>query len=244
MNAALTIAVTIALIVAITAIVIIGSSDTIAKRDRPHGHHQPSSTGSPISLIEIENVLTAKECRALMSLAADRMGAARVVSVEGSVRNAEDRQSEVYWVEGGGGGGGGIRVPVSKLVRTAERLTGLDKSHFERLQIARYTPGGFYRPHYDTCNEEAGCERFRANGGNRHATLLVYLNDDFGGGQTVFPLVPTSITPQQGKAVFFRTTDLDAGHVIRESLHEGRPIEDGHKWIANLWIRERKVSGQ
>lgn len=228
-------AASVAIIVTILALV--AFIMIMGQKQHTRNHDLPSRPPihSAISLVEITDALTAEDCGALMTLAEDRMAAAKVVSADGSVQNTKDRQSEVYWMSGR------RSAQETKLAGIAQQLTGLKGRHLERLQIARYSPGGFYRPHYDTCNEPTGCKNFRAKGGNRHATLLVYLNDDFEGGQTHFPLLGESIQPRQGKAVFFKTTDLETGRIIEESLHEGKAIQGGHKWIANLWIREEKI---
>jgi collagen type III alpha len=43
----------------------------------------------------------------------------------------------------------------------------------------------------------------RRNGFNRHATLLVYLNDVQQGGRTCFDHLGIAVQPQQGKALLF-----------------------------------------
>ena len=76
----------------------------------------------------------------------------------------------------------------------------------------------------------------------RYATLLLYLNDNFGGGQTNFPraINPThhdglTVTPQKGKAVLFYNM-LPDGNVDDLSQHQALPVTEGEKWLANLWI--------
>ncbi|MBW4673643.1 MAG: 2OG-Fe(II) oxygenase [Desmonostoc geniculatum HA4340-LM1] len=51
--------------------------------------------------------------------------------------------------------------------------------------------------------------------------LVVYLNDEFQGGETVFPQRGIKISPQLGKAVLFN-------HSI---LHEGAKVFKGLKYI-------------
>ena len=79
---------------------------------------------------------------------------------------------------------------------------------------------------------------FRVNGDNgpRLLTVLFYLNDDFEGGETIFPKINKVVKPQKGKAVIFRNVDND-GVIISQAVHGGEPVKNGEKWIANKWIR-------
>ena len=43
------------------------------------------------------------------------------------------------------------------------------------------------------------CQDFLKRGGNRYATFLLYLNDDFEDGETYFPLRNKKIKPEKGK---------------------------------------------
>jgi len=102
----------------------------------------------------------------------------------------------------------------------------------EMVQVVKYIPGDYFRPHYDE----------RASGGmyGRHATLLVYLNDDFTGGETVFPRLNRTIQPEKGKAILFKNTNLETRRCLWKSFHEGRPVVSGEKYILNLWIHCKK----
>jgi prolyl 4-hydroxylase len=72
--------------------------------------------------------------------------------------------------------------------------------------------------------------------GPRYYTLLIYLNDDFEGGETVFPKINKFVKPKKGKAVLFQSVD-HRGVIIDEAFHGGNPVSAGQKWIANKWIR-------
>lgn len=51
------------------------------------------------------------------------------------------------------------------------------------LQILHYQPTEKYQPHYDYFHDDVNV----ANGGQRIATVLLYLTDVEEGGETVFP---------------------------------------------------------
>jgi prolyl 4-hydroxylase len=70
-------------------------------------------------------------------------------------------------------------------------------------------------------------------------TILVYLNDNFKGGETSFPMLDKKIKPEKGKAVIFYNTDTN-GTILRKSKHAGIPVIEGEKWICNKWIHLNK----
>jgi hypothetical protein len=74
--------------------------------------------------------------------------------------------------------------------------------------------------------------------GQRIATFLIYLNDDFEGGETVFPKAGLSVRPAKGDALFFANVD-EAGAPDPRSLHAGLPVAAGEKWIVSQWIHNR-----
>lgn len=114
---------------------------------------------------------------------------------------------------------------------------GLPASHGEFLSLLQYRPGEEYKLHYDYFNTATpGAAVNLAQGGQRVQTLLVYLNDDFGGGATAFPRAGLSITPRRGDLVHFYNTDA-AGEGDRLTLHAGEPVLSGEKWLASKWVR-------
>jgi prolyl 4-hydroxylase len=98
----------------------------------------------------------------------------------------------------------------------------------------QYSEGGLFLPHYDACDHH--CERMDGKDGPRILTVLIYLNDNFEGGETSFPEIGKQVKPEKGKAVVFSNVDK-YGRIIKQSLHGGQPVVSGKKWIANKWIR-------
>src|SRR5262249_4111963 len=78
----------------------------------------------------------------------------------------------------------------------------------ERFRYYRYRPGQKFALHRD------GAFR-RENGEESKLTCILYLNDDFAGGETT--VKDRVVKPRQGMALIFR----------HEFLHEGRPVLDG-----------------
>jgi prolyl 4-hydroxylase len=185
-------------------------------------------------LYEIPGFLTPAECRDIRE-AALRTGLrpSEIYGASSDAVNGGARKSSTAWLDLS------ASLVVRKISELTSELTGLPVSHQEDLQVVRYPPGGFFKPHYDCC--EGGpeeCKRMNSAGGPRKVTLIVYLNDDFRGGETVFPYVGQSVVPELGKAAVFWSTD-DAGNVIEKAFHGGNPVVGGEKWICNKWVHPR-----
>lgn len=110
--------------------------------------------------------------------------------------------------------------------------------HFEKTQIQRYNPGQYVASHMDYFN----CGRHVTNN-DKMATLIIYLNDDFTGGETQFDYLNIKVKPQKGSALFF---NYDYGENVKtKSKHGGSPVIEGTKYIITCWIREKPIgSGQ
>lgn len=104
--------------------------------------------------------------------------------------------------------------------------------HMEYGQIQKYEEGQEYTPHYDYFY---AVPYLVSN--DRIATLIVYLNDGFSGGETEFPLLDLKITPKRGRALYFEYKYID--DINRSTLHAGLPIIKGEKWIITIWIRQK-----
>lgn len=118
--------------------------------------------------------------------------------------------------------------------------TNLPVPVFEPVQVMHYAVGQEFRPHYDFLNpeEEEGYTTQLARFGQRIATFLLYLNDDFEGGETAFPAAGLSYRGSKGDALFFANVDRsNAPDPL--TLHAGLPPTRGEKWILSQWIRDR-----
>jgi hypothetical protein len=139
---------------------------------------------------------------------------------QGDIRHyASDlRTSRTAHLPGFGGG------PFDAVYAHAAATLDIAPERFEPMQCVRYDPGQSFHAHFD--------------GLHREATLLVYLNDRFEGGETFFPDAGTSIAPRAGMGVLFRNRDAD-GRPIPWARHAGLPPRAGTKYVCNLWVRQR-----
>ncbi|MDZ4691246.1 2OG-Fe(II) oxygenase [Terricaulis sp.] len=110
----------------------------------------------------------------------------------------------------------------------------------EPTNVLHYAPGQEYRPHFDfvTPDEAPAFQRELASVGQRVATVLIYLNDDYEGGETHFPRLNFRYRGATGDALIFWNLSA-TGQLERQSLHAGVPVVAGEKWILSKWIRER-----
>ena len=111
-------------------------------------------------------------------------------------------------------------------------------SQMENITVIKYNVGGEYKIHHDSFFEtEEYYADITANGGNRIKTALIYLNDDFTGGETTFPYLETIIKPEKGKLVIW--DNMLEGKIYQEGHHAGLPVKTGIKYIAVIFIREK-----
>jgi prolyl 4-hydroxylase len=212
-------------------------------------------------VFSIDNFLTDDECHSLMA-AAQAQGLQGSTLYAGGMapqaqRDRSTRSSTNTWL------GRDTSVVTDRIYRRAAHLLQMksallqqpafyrddddpDAPHHdvtqhaiaESLQIIRYQPGEEYTAHHDFVYPS---QRHRYQP-TRYATLLLYLNDDFTGGETNFPraINPThheglTVTPKKGQAVLFYNI-LPDGNVDDFSQHQSLPVQKGEKWLANLWV--------
>jgi prolyl 4-hydroxylase len=97
---------------------------------------------------------------------------------------------------------------------TGERVTMAPVGVFCPLRVYRYERGQRFGLHHDQSYS-------REDGARSLLTLMVYLNDDFVGGETDFPEQRRRVSPAAGTALWFQ-------HML---LHAGRAVESGVKYV-------------
>lgn len=130
---------------------------------------------------------------------------------------------------------------VDDLVSRVAAIVKLPTCNFEGVQYLTYEVGQQYKPHYDYFNPgNTSSEAQIARGGQRVATVVLYLQNADEGGGTVFPKLNETYNPRPGSAVGFWNT-LD-GQLNPMSLHGGEPVISGKKVVLVFWIREREFA--
>jgi prolyl 4-hydroxylase len=179
------------------------------------------------------DLLSPEECEQLIELARPRLARSLTVATKtgGEEVNADRTSNGMFFQRG-----------ETELVRRIEqriaRLVNWPEENGEGLQILQYGPGAEYKPHYDYFDPaEPGTPTILRRGGQRVATIVMYLAEPEKGGGTVFPDVHLEIAPKRGNAVFF---SYERAHPSTRTLHGGSPVLAGEKWIATKWLRERR----
>lgn len=178
------------------------------------------------------NVLSHEECDRLIALSRPKLKISTTIDNKtGEAKAHEHRSSQ----------GTFFKLRENDFIREIdERLAGimnLPIENAEGLQILNYQVGGEYRPHFDYFPpEHPGSSLHIEKGGQRVATLILYLNDVEEGGETVLPEVSLKIAPLKGAALYF--SYFHQGKVDPMTLHGGCPVVAGEKWIATKWVRE------
>lgn len=95
----------------------------------------------------------------------------------------------------------------------------------ERLRCYRYDPGQRFSPHVDGAVVRADDERSLL-------TFMVYLNEDFTGGETYFLHLEQTVIPRTGLGLLFQ----------HRLLHEGCPVTSGRKYAVRCDVLYRAPS--
>jgi len=119
-------------------------------------------------------------------------------------------------------------------------ITGEAMNHQEMLGVLRYEPGQQYKPHGDFILPDIqGRNPEVDRSGQRIKTFLIYLNDDFIGGETEFFDIKIKAKGAKGEGLVFHNVDKDGNPDLR-TIHAGCPVTDGIKWLSTIWIRDRE----
>lgn len=126
-------------------------------------------------------------------------------------------------------------------VRLATAI-GAAPPFLEASQVLHYSVGQEFKPHHDYLDPESALSVEIARNGQRAATVLIYLNEGFEGGETRFPAIGLDYRGKTGDALMFSNLD-PGGRPEPASLHAGLPPTTGEKWIFSQWVRDRPIGG-
>lgn len=119
------------------------------------------------------------------------------------------------------------------------RAAGLPVPGLEWTQVLHYEVGQTFDWHVDWLDPATpGYAADLAARGQRIATLLVFLNDDFEGGETAFEAGGLRHRGRKGDALLWANT-LPDGSIDRRTRHAGLPPTRGEKWVLSQWLRGR-----
>lgn len=120
-----------------------------------------------------------------------------------------------------------INASVSRAYQTViTKAVGREFAWFERPQVLRYEPGGWYNIHADSEVLIPGGQSWAKNI-DRDISLLIYLNGDMEGGALDFAFLNYAHQPQAGDLVFFPSDHRYA--------HQSLPVRSGFKYAVVSW---------
>ncbi|KAG1661147.1 hypothetical protein FOA52_002522 [Chlamydomonas sp. UWO 241] len=102
---------------------------------------------------------------------------------------------------------------------------------YESAQVTRYESGQHFLSHEDGFHRALA----EANGFQRSATLLLYLNTVPRGGCTRFEKLDLAVAPVKGKLLVFFPSKAD-GTADSRTLHTGEDAEDTTKHVIQQWV--------
>jgi prolyl 4-hydroxylase len=176
-------------------------------------------------ITRFRGAVSAAECEFLIVLAEPMFAPSLVSSAKGDIRDPirTSDGSTMHWL---------VEDPMIHAIN--RRLAALSDTHVEQgeaMQVLRYRPGQQYRRHVDWLGDTPGQRRI--------LTALVYLNDDYDGGETEFHKIALTIKARRGDVLVFRSEGPD-GRLDPLTEHAGLPITRGVKYLASRWIREAR----
>jgi len=189
------------------------------------------------NLIVFESVLSMEECDEIIRRSVDKLERSSAIDpFSGEALVVDDRTSEGTYFH--------LNADpfIERLDRRISELMHWPVDRGEGLQVLHYHVGGEYKPHFDFFPREySGSHIPLRQGGQRVATMVIYLNDVEAGGATIFPELNIEVLPRKGSAVYFQYTNSQ-GQNDKQTLHGGAPVVKGEKWILTKWMRQHKMN--
>lgn len=191
--------------------------------------HLNSSPG----VYTITNFVTKEECDHMIELAKPTL-IDSVVSDDKSGYKSPGRTSKTSWIDHH------HDEITTNICKKISNKVGIPIENAEKFQVVYYGETNEYRAHCDSWDHDGSEKSMRCikYGGQRLLTALVYLNHVEGGGETNFPKLKKSVSPELGKLLVFENVFKNTHNKHPLSEHAGMPVIKGEKYIFNLWYRE------
>lgn len=187
-------------------------------------------------VVVIERFMSAAECRWLIQRGRPGLSRAMVYRGSSQAHTADTRtNTEVAFTILN------ADVVLNLIRERMSSVTRAPTAFFEIAKMLHYEPGQQFALHADflQLNTPQLVQEVQVRG-QRAATFLVYLNDDYAGGETDFPRIGFRFKGNSGDALLFSNVDA-AGAPDYDTVHAGLPPTHGEKWLLSQWIRSRPV---
>lgn len=186
----------------------------------------------------IENFLSNDEIEHLIAVAAPKMTRSMVIEpVTGQGKQSDYRTGMTGMLARG------QDLIIKEIESRIASVARVRTQQLEFLNVNRYDVGDEFKPHTDwfapNAPQLAPQLKF---GGQRIASMLVYLNEPEEGGETTFDELGLKVKPVKGAALFWHNVK-ESGEPDPLTLHCGKPVLKGSKIALTCWIRERAFDG-
>jgi prolyl 4-hydroxylase len=181
-------------------------------------------------IYKIPNLLTEEECNYLCDLVDKSHQRSTVVGYDGggnTVSAARTSSTCSFPIDD---------KTVSSINTKLHDVLDIPLSHGEPMQGQLYEVGQEFKDHHDYFSNKGFTDNC-LHSGQRTWTCMVYLNDVEEGGETEFPRLGLKFTPEKGSAVIWKDSN-GSGFEDINTLHGGRPVKQGKKYIITKWFRE------
>lgn len=114
---------------------------------------------------------------------------------------------------------------MEKLGKIISSLMNTPITHKDKFGIYKYVPGTNIEGHFDGCSskKDEACEEVEVSN-------IIFLNDDYRGGELYFRMLDLKIKPQLGKMIMFKNYDKD-GNLVSYSGFESTKILNGMQYL-------------
>lgn len=111
---------------------------------------------------------------------------------------------------------------ISSAIHNYKGIFGIEETikHAEPYNLLRYKEGEQYASHYDGGTESS-----------RSVSVLIYMNDDYEGGEIEFTNFKTKIKPKAGTMILFPSNYAYS--------HVAHPVTSGTKYVIVTWLHDR-----
>ena len=132
-----------------------------------------------------------------------------------------------------------IKKEEEKIYQLRKKTCSLLNWNFEdseRFQFITYKKGEKYAPHFDAFDLNQMKKISNRKTTQRIHTNIIYLNENFEGGDTYFPKLGISIQAEAGMMLSFENCIGKTNFINPFSIHESLPITKGKKNILITWL--------
>jgi len=180
---------------------------------------------------EVKNILTELECNALINYCYDE----KTENNKTAGIYVNNTNNLVTWIPK-------TDPLVKNIVEKMAEMFKMPFSNAENVRVTRYFPNQSFNDRFDSCCEDTlRCRNFMKFGGPRKVSIIIYLTDDYKGGETLFQNVGVSFKPKKGDGIVFYPMDAQTNKCHPALSYSGLPIDYGVKWIMNIWFRESSI---